>query len=340
MKIDMTEWQWFQLGGDEGLCDVVYGVNLELVNCVETDKNDPEAVAFVSRTESNNGVSAYVKPVPGVAPQPKDTITVAGGGSVLATFLQTQSFYSGRDLYLLYPKEDISRKAKLFLVTVIKANKYRYNYGRQANVTLPHLRLRLPATPDGKPDWQWMESYVDSLHSKPLVTQNNSHVGPFDTNTWKWFQLGGDDGLFEIRKGKRLTSEDQTDGDTPYIGAIDSNNGVSNRIGQNPIHDGNTISLSYNGSVGEAFYQPVSYWATDDVNALYLRPEYGMLCPATGLFVCSVLKHDRYRYSYGRKWTLDNMNATKIKLPATSDGKPDWQWMESYIKSLPYGDRL
>ena len=40
------------------------------------------------------------------------------------------------------------------------------------------------------------------------------------------------------------------------------------------------------------------------------------------------------------KWTLDNMNDTKIKLPATPDGKPDWQWMESYIKSLPYGDRL
>lgn len=29
-----------------------------------------------------------------------------------------------------------------------------------------------------------------------------------------------------------------------------------------------------------------------------------------------------------------------IKLPATSDGEPDWQWMENYIKSLPYGDRL
>ena len=110
--------------------DVVYGVNLELVNCIETDRNDLEAVAFVSRTESNNGVSAFVKPVPGIEPQPADTITVAGGGSVLATFLQTQPFYSGRDLYLLYPKEDIAREAKLFLATVIKANKYRYNYGR------------------------------------------------------------------------------------------------------------------------------------------------------------------------------------------------------------------
>lgn len=149
MKIDTTDWEEFEV---QELFDVVYGVNLELVNCVETDKNDPDAVAFVSRTESNNGISAYVKPVQGVEPQPKDTITVAGGGSVLATFLQTQPFYSGRDLYLLYPKCCISNKAKLFLVTIIKANKYRYNYGRQANVTLPSLKLKLPVTADGNPD--------------------------------------------------------------------------------------------------------------------------------------------------------------------------------------------
>lgn len=258
-------------------------------------------------------------------------------------FYQPHDFIGFSHVQGMYEKNHAwTRNQLLFLVSVLKFTCVgRYTYGRKmTRENIAASLVLLPSDEYGLPDWQWMESYVDSLHSKPLVTQNNSHAGSFDTNTWKWFQLGGDDGLFEIRKGKRLTSDDQTEGDTPYIGAIDSNNGVSNRIGQNPIHDGNTISLSYNGSVGEAFYQPVSYWATDDVNALYLRPEYGTLCPATGLFVCSVLKHDRYRYSYGRKWTLDNMNATKIKLPATSDGKPDWQWMESYIKSLPYGDRL
>lgn len=158
LKID--NWKEFSVSD---LFDVVYGVNLELVNCVETTKRDPDAIAFVSRTESNNGVSAYVKPVSGVEPQPENTITVAGGGSVLATFLQTKPFYSGRDLYLLYPKETISIPAKLFLVTVIKANKYRYNYGRQANVTLPLLKLRLPSKADGKPDWQFMENYITSL---------------------------------------------------------------------------------------------------------------------------------------------------------------------------------
>ena len=89
-----------------------------------------------------------------------------------------------------------------------------------------------------------------------------------DTQTWGKYRLGD---LFDIKKGKRLTAEDQTEGLTPYIGAIDSNNGILNHIGQNAIHSGNTISLSYNGSVGEAFYQPNPFWATDDVNVLYFK---------------------------------------------------------------------
>lgn len=100
-----------------------------------------------------------------------------------------------------------------------------------------------------------------------------------DINKWKEFTLGK---LFDIKKGKRLTSADQEEGLNNYIGAIDSNNGVANHIGQEPIHSGNTISLSYNGSVGEAFYQSEPYWATDDVNALY--PYYDGFNQYIGLF--------------------------------------------------------
>lgn len=188
-----------------------------------------------------------------------------------------------------------------------------------------------------------MEDFIKSLNHKPLTTENpapSSRTADLNLDNWAWFSLGGPNGLFDIKKGKRLTSADQTDGSTPYIGAIDSNNGVSNRIGQSAIHDGNTISLSYNGSVGEAFYQPDPYWSTDDVNALYLRSEYGELTPAIGLFISTILRQEKYRFSYGRKWTLDNMNATSIRLPVTPDGNPDWQFMENYIHSLPYGDRI
>ena len=54
--LEIGKWKEFSVSD---LFNVVYGVNLELVNCVETTKSDPDAIAFVSRTESNNGVSAY-----------------------------------------------------------------------------------------------------------------------------------------------------------------------------------------------------------------------------------------------------------------------------------------
>ena len=155
---------------------------------------------------------------------------------------------------------------------------------------------------------------------------------------WKEFRVGD---LFEIKKGKRLTSDEQTEGNTIYIGAIDDNNGVSAYIGQKPIHKGNTISLSYNGSVGEAFYQPEPFWATDDVNVLYFKQNNDyQFNSQIGLFVASILKKEKYRFSYGRKWILEGMRDTVIKLPVASDGTPDWKLMENYIKSLPFSDRI
>jgi hypothetical protein len=159
-SLDFASWGDFQV---KELFDVQYGINMELNACTETDKDDPEAIAFVARTAENNGVSAFVKPEEGKIPQPANTITVAGGGSVLSTFLQVRPFYSGRDLYLLLPKQEMNNYMKLFVVTVLQAEKYRFNYGRQANKTLPDLNLHLPITSDGKPDWQFMENYMKSL---------------------------------------------------------------------------------------------------------------------------------------------------------------------------------
>lgn len=167
-----------------------------------------------------------------------------------------------------------------------------------------------------------------------------------DLYKWERFSLGN---LFDIRKGKRLTAAEQEEGDNVYIGAIDSNNGVANHIGQTPIHSGNTISLSYNGSVGEAFYQPEPYWATDDVNALY--PKFDGFNEYVGLFIVATIRQEKYRFSYGRKWTLENMKDTDICLPVqhNTDGSiyidracrysadgyvPDLQFMEEYMKSL------
>lgn len=169
-----------------------------------------------------------------------------------------------------------------------------------------------------------------------------------DVENWKRFKLKY---LFDIKKGKRLTADEQTEGNNIYIGAIDANNGIANFIGQAPIHKGNTISLSYNGSVGEAFYQENDYWATDDVNALYSR--YDDFNKYIGFFIVSMLRQEKYKFSYGRKWKLESMKDTEISLPIKHNPNgsifrdksktyskcgyvPDFEFMENYIKSLHY----
>ena len=152
-----------------------------------------------------------------------------------------------------------------------------------------------------------------------------------DESEWKEFRLGD---LFDIKKGKRLTKANYTDGDTPYIGAVDSNNGITTYIGQKPIHKGGTISVSYDGSIGEAFYQPNSFWASDAVNVLY--PKGFTLNASIAMFICCILRMEKYRYNYGRKWHLERMRETIIKLPVDQSGKPDWNFMEHYVESLPH----
>ena len=159
-ELHTENWKEFTIGE---LFTVKYGVNLELNACEECEQESDESVNFVARTAKNNGVTAHVSIIEGVMPQKAGLITVAGGGSVLSAFYQPEPFYSGRDLYVLSAKQDISIGAKLFAITVIEQNKYRFSYGRQANKTLPNLVIKLPADTDGNPDWQFMENYIKSL---------------------------------------------------------------------------------------------------------------------------------------------------------------------------------
>ena len=127
-------------------------------------------------------------------------------------------------------------------------------------------------------------------------------------------------------------------GNINFIGAIDNNNGVRDKIGNEIKFEANCITVNYNGSVGEAFYQCEPFWASDDVNVLFLKEH--QLNKYIGLFLCTLIKMEKYKYSYGRKWNLDQMRKSCLRIPVDKQGKPDWDFMEQYIKSLPFSDRI
>lgn len=306
-----------------------YGHSLELNRLTVTD--EPTSINFVSRTIRNNGVNAKVAPIPDVQPAKAGTITVAlnGQGGAGEAFLQPFPYYTGFHVMILTAKSAMSDLEKLWWVRCITANRFRFGFGRQANKTLAELAL---PSPNKIPNWV-NETKLDPFEgAKMPVIATEPHT--LNMAAWVDFRF---DALFELKKGQRLVKAAMNAGDTPFIGAIDSNNGHRQFVSANHNHTGNTITVNYNGSVAEAFYQPVPFWASDDVNVLY--PKF-MLNQYIGMFLCALIRREKFRYNYGRKWHLDRMNETLIRLPVTKAKQPDWDFMESYVKSLPFSTSI
>lgn len=142
------------------------------------------------------------------------------------------------------------------------------------------------------------------------------------------------DYLFRIKKGKRLIKEDMTPGPYNYLGAISSNNGVRDHIlvETKSLFPENCITVNYNGSVGEAFYQSEPFWPSDDVNILYAR-DWWSLDPTLAMFIITVIKANKYKFDYGRKWTVEKMKDSTLLLPS-KNGEPDWDAMRETIQAL------
>ncbi len=153
-------------------------------------------------------------------------------------------------------------------------------------------------------------------------------MSKIDTSKWEPFQIST---LFSVVKGTRLTKANMRDGGINFIGASAINNGITAHIANDEhIHPENTITVAYNGSVGEAFYQDKFFWASDDVNVLY--PKF-TLNKYIALFIIPVLKQTGRKYAFVDKWKKENMETDCILLPVDENHQPDFFYMESYMKN-------
>ena len=357
-----NEWEWFCLG-DKKLFKIKKGKRLTKEDMING------SIPYIGAIDNNNGVSQYISNDEHI--HPSNTITVSYNGSVAEAFYQEKAFWATDDVNVLYPNFELNRYIALFLTTIINKEKYRFNYGRKWDKKLMEKsRIKLPVDKTGDPDWNWIEQFVKetiipllSSQAKAVweggydISPYKTHKIKLDLRNWQWFRY---DEIFDIRKGfYNKKPESHTGSEIPFIGAIDNNNGVSeyydiqdieeasktgdekNAPLNEKIFEGNCITVSNNGSVGYAFYQSKPFTCTHDVNPLYLHPKWNQeLNPYIAMFLCSLIEKERYRWTYGRKWRPKRMPSSLIKLPVDKEGKPDWQFMEDYIKSLPYSANI
>lgn len=312
------------------LFNVEYGNKLDM-NKMKVCTRTTGGVSFVGRADSGQGVTGVVALLPGLAPYPAGLITVAlGGRKALASFVQTYPFYTAQNVAVLTPKQEMTFAEKVFYCISIRHNRFRYSTcGREANRTLRELLL-----PDTEEFPHWVVETQNNDFDSELPSVSGDTTPPLDTSKWKLFTLSE---LFDIKRGQGLVKTARVSGGTPYIGAIDGNNGLVGFVTQPPLHRGGTITLNGNGSIGFAFFQPVDYWCSGDVSALYPRFE---MTPFVAIFLATVISRERYRFNFGRKWTLKRMSDSTVAIPVTATGAPDWGFMEQYIKTLPFSSQL
>lgn len=295
-------------------------------------------VPFVASGNFNNGVLKYL--------EPKNDEVLDMGNCITVSPIDGSSFYqeddflgrggAGSSIILLY-NPHLNLYNGFFIATVIRTVCRKYAYSDMANKdTIGTEKIKLPVDETGNPDFSYMESYMKNLEltvSSSLTSLQSAKrfctSEKLDISTWKTFQISD---LFDIQKGKRLTKADMIEGKIRFIGASAINNGITAYISNTKyLHQQNTITLSYNGSIGEAFYQDKTFWASDDVNVLY--PKFNMN-KKIAFFIIPLLKMAGKRYAFIDKWKKDDMEKSKIPLPVDKSGNPDYEYMENYMSNM------
>lgn len=327
---------------------------------IEFAEENPGMTAYITTTSYNNGIECFVD-YP--AQYNGGVITVSKDGGNGDAFYQKYPFCGNEKVMVLSPRQPLDEKELLFYVYLINQNKYKFAYGRKCS--LDRLRNLEIIEKESIPDWAYQKN-IDALKSK---NKQNNEIR--DLETWKVFEFSK---LFNIKKGYyNKKPEHIIDGEIPFLGATEKNNGVTELYSlediaaaaisheeevptlNNKIFPGNALTITNDGSVGFAFYQDKEFTCSHSVTPLYLKNH--TLNKYIALFIAAVISKDRYRWAYGRKWRPERMIKSTILLPVqlnadktfyiderclySNDGfVPDWQYMEEYIKSQPFGDRI
>lgn len=356
-----SNWGEFKIGD-------IFNIERSKVHDKINLKETHRGIAHISRTNLDNGLNCIVIDE-NFKHNPKNTIVF--GAENANFFFQPFNYITGDKMYVI-SNEKLNRYNSLFIKLMlehsIKHSGFGYGKGLTGN-RLKRLSILLPITESGLINWDFMESYMETkekillseyksyLERKLLVMQDREEYlfseDEFFAKNVKWgnFLIGD---LFHVKNGfYNKKPEFFNSGRIPFLGATANNNGITgfsslekiektSKTGQGKNHslkekifEGNCIAVTNNGSsMGYAYYQKNEFTCSHDINSLYLK-EYN-LNKYIALFLIVLIEKQKICFEYSRKWRPERMKKSKITIPVTDEGIPDWDFMESYMKKLEY----
>ena len=335
--LEEVEWKEFKF--TDIFTKIQRGKRLTKGNQVEGD------APYISSTATNNGVDNFISNEDKVR-KFDNCLTLANSGSVGSCFYQQYEFVASDHVTALQNK-DFSKGVYLFLSSVIKRLEEKYSFNREINdARISRETVILPVDTTGNPNWQYMEDYVKRLELEQLenvleyiyiyIYRTISFHRDFQKSKsveWKEFWL---EDVCEIQSGIRLTQSDMTEGDRPFIGATEFNNGITAFVSNtNKSLDSNVLGVNYNGSVVKNFYHEYECVFSDDVKRLKLK-DNAYQNKYVYLFLKQVILQQERKYAYGYKFNASRMKRQKIMLPVGQTGEPNYYYMIDQMKWLEF----
>ncbi len=261
---------------------------------------------------------------------------------VSVSFLGTVFYQEGdatldMKVHCLKPKGiTLNKYTGRFLVGAIRASLRESTYSDQISSSiLPEMSIKLPATPDGAPDWAYMESYMANLEAKVaesltlLQAAKDEEKKKVDTREWGEFRVGE---LFDAERGKVKNIQPLTPGATPIIAAGAYNQGIAGMYDIDSAYK-NRITVSCNGAgCGSTFYHPYEFNVNGD--AITLIEKKCMSDRAKQFVACILNATFTRKFSYEEKCSPQKALAEAMRLPIDKTGQPDWAYMEEYMRKV------
>ena len=317
--LDLHDREWKEFYLRDIFPDILRGKRLKTADHIQG------SVPYVSSSAINNGVDAFIGNN-GKVRKFEECLTLANSGSVGKTFYHSYEFIASDHVTSL-KSDKLNKYSYLFIATIVQRLEGKYSFNREINdVRINKEKIVLPVDESSNPDYAFMEHYIKERERQ--IVQNyieyighNIQIGggitPLNQKEWKEFYLRD---IFTIRPGKRLTKSNMKSGTTPFIGASDSNNGVTVFVSNtNVSEDSNVLGVNYNGSVVENFYHPYTCIFSDDVKRFALREHNGN--KYIYLFMKTVILQQKSKYAYGYKFNEERMQKQMILLPTTANGR-------------------
>ena len=150
---------------------------------------------------------------------------------------------------------------------------------------------------------------------------------------WGIFLIGD---LFCVKRPPARNKDNYEIGNVPFVASGSVNNGVMKcckPLENEKLDKAGCITVS--PVDGSAFYQPYPFLGRGGAGSSVLMLYTDNINLYSGQFIAKMISNTcACKYTYGHMGNKDGIRRERIMLPIDEDNKPDYQFMEDYVKEL------